>query len=45
VLTRRSPTHDDSPASEIVNVMDKKALNARLARSYLVELMDRARIV
>ena len=45
VLTRKSPTHDDSPASEIVNVMDKNALNARLARSYLVELMDRARIV
>jgi Domain of unknown function (DUF4062) len=45
VLTRRSPTLHDSPASEIVNVMDKKALNARLARSYLVELMDRARIV
>jgi hypothetical protein len=24
--------------------MDKSALNARLARSYLVELMDRARL-
>ena len=45
VLTRRFPTHDNPPASEIVNVMDKKALNARLARNYLVELMDRARIV
>ena len=45
VLTRKSSGRDDSPASEIINVMDKKALNARLARSYLVELMDRARIV
>jgi hypothetical protein len=26
------------------DVMDKAALNARLARSYLVELLDRARI-
>ena len=33
------------PVLEQVDVMDKRALNARLARSYLVELMDRARIV
>ena len=45
VLTRTSPTHDNLPSSEIVRVMDKKALNARLARSYLEELKDRARIV
>jgi hypothetical protein len=29
---------------ERVDVVDKRALNARLARSYRVELMDRARI-
>jgi hypothetical protein len=33
------------PAIERVNVVDKGALNARLARNYLVELLDRARIV
>jgi hypothetical protein len=33
------------PATERVDVLDKVALNARLARSYLVELLDRARIV
>jgi hypothetical protein len=27
-----------------VDVLDKSALNSRLARSYLVELMERARI-
>jgi hypothetical protein len=27
-----------------LSLMDKAALNARLARSYLVELMDHARI-
>jgi hypothetical protein len=31
-------------AFERVDVLDKTALNARLARSYLVELMDRARL-
>ena len=36
---------EGAPAWEGVDVMDKSALNARLARSYLVELMDRARIV
>jgi hypothetical protein len=45
VLTRNSPTKDKKPATERVDVVDKAALNARLARSYLVELMDRARIV
>jgi hypothetical protein len=44
VLTRHAPEKDDGTGREQVNVMDKVALNARLARSYLVELMDRARI-
>ena len=47
VLTRYFPTnlpHDRDQAFERVDVMDKSALNARLARSYLVELMDRARL-
>ncbi|HWP52887.1 MAG TPA: DUF4062 domain-containing protein [Pyrinomonadaceae bacterium] len=44
VLTRYTPDAD-KPATERVDVVDKTALNARLARSYLVELMDRARIV
>jgi hypothetical protein len=45
VLTRHAPASEDQPATERVDVVDKGALNARLARSYLVELMDRARIV
>jgi hypothetical protein len=45
VITRRSPGRDELTASDLVNVMNKRALNARLARSYLVELMDRARIL
>jgi Domain of unknown function (DUF4062) len=45
VLTRRAPATEGDLASEQVDVVDKTALNARLARSYLVELMDRARIV
>jgi hypothetical protein len=45
VLTRQIPAGANLPAIEVVDVMDKNALNARLARSYLVELMDRARIV
>jgi hypothetical protein len=45
VLTRHLPTKEGDPVSERVDIMDKKALNRRLARSYLVELMDRARIV
>ena len=45
VLTRREPPADGVPASRQVDVVDKTALNARLARSYLVELLDRARIV
>jgi hypothetical protein len=45
VLTRHLPASEGMPVLERVDIMDKKALNARLARSYLVELMDRARIV
>ena len=45
VLTRHTPAAAGQPATERVDVVDKGALNARLARSYLVELMDRARIV
>jgi hypothetical protein len=45
VLTRHAPATTGEPARERVDVVDKGALNARLARSYLVELMDRARIV
>jgi hypothetical protein len=44
VLTR--PGGDDAPTtSRLVGLVDKTALNARLSRSYLVELLDRARIV
>ena len=39
------PKKEGDPVSERVDIMDKKALNRRLARSYLVELIDRARIV
>jgi hypothetical protein len=45
VLTRHEPATEGQPATERVDVVDKGALNARLARSYLVELLDRARIV
>jgi hypothetical protein len=44
VLTRHDPATEGEPATERVDVVDKGALNARLARSYLVELLDRARI-
>lgn len=44
VLTRHLPKKEGDPVAERVDIMDKKA-NRRLARSYLVELMDRARIV
>ena len=44
VLTRTPSEDSTAPASERGDVMDKRALNARLARSYLVKLMDRARI-
>lgn len=40
ILTRSSPTGDIPLATERVDVMDKNALNARLARSYLLELED-----
>ena len=43
-FTQREPK-EGQPATERVDVVDKGALNARLARSYLVELLDRARIV
>lgn len=43
VLTPHSPAAG-RPATERVDVVDKVALNARLARSYLVELLDRARL-
>jgi hypothetical protein len=45
VLTRHLPKKEGDPVAERVDIMDKKALNRRLAHSYLVELMDRARIV
>jgi hypothetical protein len=44
VLTSHGPAVDGQPAPERVDVVDKEALNSRLARSYLVELLDRARI-
>src|SRR5205814_5338598 len=42
VLTRNAPVAEGQPATKCVDVVDKGALNARLARSYLVELLDRA---
>lgn len=44
VLTRHLPKKEGDPVVERVDIMDKKELNRRLARSYLVELMDRARL-
>jgi hypothetical protein len=44
VLTRHAPADQGQPVTERLDVVDKVALNARLARSYLVELLDRARI-
>jgi hypothetical protein len=44
VLTRDTPAAGQA-TTERVDVVDKGALNARLARSYVVELLDRARIV
>lgn len=44
VLTRHLPEKEGDPVRERVDIMDKKALNRRLARNYLVELLDRARI-
>ncbi len=43
-VVRRLPGPLASEPADRVDVMDKAALNARLARSYLVELMDRARL-
>lgn len=50
VLNRRAatspvPVPQDAPTWEHVDVMDKNALSTRLARNYLSELMDRARIL
>ena len=44
VVTRHDPAAEGQAATERVDVVDKGALNARLARSYLVELLDRERI-
>src|SRR5437870_5122460 len=44
VLTRDTTQPKDQPATGRVQVIEKSALNARLARNYLVELIDRARI-
>lgn len=44
VLTRHEPATEGEAVTERVEVVDKAALNARLARNYLVELLDRARI-
>jgi len=45
VRTRHEPSAEGPLAARRVDVVDKTKLNARLARSYLVELLDRARIV
>ena len=45
VLTRQTPVDQSLSPFEVVDVLDKNALNARLARSYLLELMDRSRLV
>jgi hypothetical protein len=45
VLTRHTSPQGGHSAPERVDIVDKVALNARLARSYLMELLDRARIV
>ncbi len=45
VLTRYGPAGNVASGREQVDTIDKQALNARLAHSYLVELMDRARLV
>jgi len=39
VLTRHDPASEGQPATERVDMVDKSALNERLARSYLVELL------
>ena len=45
VLTRFNPETDGQEDLERVDLVDKNALNSRLARNYLVELLDRARIL
>jgi len=44
VLTRHLPAKEGDPVRERVDIMDKGSLNRRLARSYLLELMDRERL-
>ncbi len=45
VATRRKvPTELEKGEGELIQVVDKSALNAQLAQSYVTELMDRARI-
>lgn len=43
-VVRRMPGVAGAAPADRVDVMDKAALNARLAHQYLVELMDRARL-
>jgi hypothetical protein len=45
VLTRQQPAIQGQPATERVDLVDKGALNARLARSYLVELLRTYRLM
>lgn len=44
VLTRPAPARGET-AIQRIDVVDKRLLNSRLARNYLVELLDRERIV
>ena len=44
VLTRPAATAKGQPETERLDVVNKVALNARLAQSYVVELLDRERI-
>ena len=44
VLTRHAGVESTNVGIDRVDVVDKATLNQRLARSYLTELMDRARL-
>ena len=44
VLTRHAGVESTNVGIDRVDVVDKSTLNQRLARSYLTELMDRARL-
>jgi hypothetical protein len=44
VLTRHAGVENKNVGIDRVDVVDKSTLNQRLARSYLTELMDRARL-